>query len=574
MHHSKAHKFRQSISTALIKSTLKRCDAATIRFAIDELYLWSPERFWTKKHERLVALNLQLPRGAGLIPQHQLCDSAYVASWLQPLTSMASAFGVSKKSLLREWSASTSSSALLEMKACLSKLGFESLRSAQKCFSKARQKHKDLMEKKKEQGDLPRHWEFKFHWQKFLSKGVWQRRTEEYISAVASSDLPEVIKDIEAERFKARLDSFARRIHNVTPWEPRLKLTEQDFLDSRSFFFGVPLVPPYEVHDGQRTEVPTAVKCGIVNLNDQYCGRCSDCCGHHAFVCPCTSKQIEHNAMRDALNHAAKAMSFLSSKEVTVPAWRKRPDNELVDPTGQEATAWVDVSIRALVQEKMLPLKQIVQYAVQEKRGMFPLKNSQGHRVVSGDFVPFVMTNMGSLDKAAHQFLRKLRKKSRQRTDHLMDVLVVQHAKWIARRLQRSLGHFNKPASERPSRPRKQFSTAKQPSRGRLQTLHDGIRNPTAKRRGRPPKTRPATGGASSVVFGDDLSQAFEEEMETDADANSRLMLLPESQLKRSGNDPLQSEDDFITHPDIAAVLNVAKPVAQLDAHPVSSTTK
>ena len=62
--------------------------------------------------------------------------------------------------------------------------------------------------------------------------------------------------------------------------------------------------------------------------------------------------------------------------------------------------------------------------------------------------------------------------------------------------------------------------------------------------------------------------------METDADANSRLMLLPESQLKRSGNDPLQSEDDFITHPDIAAVLNVAKPVAQLDAHPVSSTTK
>ena len=278
--------------------------------------------------------------------------------------------------------------------------------------------------------------------------------------------------------------------------------------------------------------------------------------------------------MRDALNHAAKAMSFLSSKEVTVPAWRKRPDNELVDPTGQEATAWVDVSIRALVQEKMLPLKQIVQYAVQEKRGMFPLKNSQGHRVVSGDFVPFVMTNMGSLDKAAHQFLRKLRKKSRQRTDHLMDVLVVQHAKWIARRLQRCLGHFNKPASERPSRPRKQFSTAKQPSRGRLQTLHDGIRNPTAKRRGRPPKTRPAPGGASSVVFGDELSQAFEQEMASDADASARLMLMPESQLKRSGSNPLQSEVHSIIHPNFAAVQNVAKPVAQLDAHSVSNTTK
>ena len=169
---------------------------------------------------------------------------------------------------------------------------------------------------------------------------------------------------------------------------------------------------------------------------------------------------------------------------------------------------------------------------------------------------------------------RKLRKKSRQRTDHLMDVLVVQHAKWTALRLHRCLGHFNKPASERPPRPRKQFSTAKQPSRGRLQTLHDGIRNPTAKRRGRPPKTRPATGGASSVVFGDELSQAFEKEMETDADANSRLMLMPESQLKRSGSNLLQSEDDSIIHPNFAAVLNVAKPAAQLDAHSISSTTK
>ena len=119
-----------------------------------------------------------------------------------------------------------------------------------------------------------------------------------------------------------------------------------------------------------------------------------------------------------------------------------------------------------------------------------------------------------------------------------------------------------------------QFSTAKQPSRGRLQTLHDGIRNPTAKRRGRPPKTRPAPGGASSVVFGDELSQAFEKEMETEAEANSRLMLMPESQLKRSGNNPLQSEDDSIIHPNFAAVLNVAKPGAQLDAHSVSNTTK
>ena len=62
--------------------------------------------------------------------------------------------------------------------------------------------------------------------------------------------------------------------------------------------------------------------------------------------------------------------------------------------------------------------------------------------------------------------------------------------------------------------------------------------------------------------------------METDADAKARLMLMPESQLNRSGSNPLQSEDDFIIHPNFAAVLNVAKPAAQLDAHSVSSTTK
>ena len=78
----------------------------------------------------------------------------------------------------------------------------------------------------------------------------------------------------------------------------------------------------------------------------------------------------------------------------------------------------------------------------------------------------------------------------------------------------------------------------------------------------------------SSVVFGDELSQAFEQEMASDADASARLMLMPESQLKRSGSNPLQSEVNSIIHPNFAAVQNVAKPVAQLDAHSVSNTTK
>ena len=120
-----------------------------------------------------------------------------------------------------------------------------------------------------------------------------------------------------------------------------------------------------------------------------------------------------------------------------------------------------------------------------------------------------------------------------------MDVLVVQHAKWIARRLQRSLGHFNTPASERPTRPRTQFSTAKMPSRGRLQTLHDGIRNPltsraSVKRRpGRPPKTSLAADGEIAVDAGKESSLSFEQEVDADADAQEDYRML---RARETGN--------------------------------------
>ena len=54
----------------------------------------------------------------------------------------------------------------------------------------------------------------------------------------------------------------------------------------------------------------------------------------------------------------------------------------------------------------------------------------------------------------------------------------------------------------------------------------------------------------------------------------SNAYFLAKFSLKRSGNNPLQSEDDSIIHPNFGAVQNVAKPVAQLDAHSVSSTSK
>ena len=46
---------------------------------------------------------------------------------------------------------------------------------------------------------------------------------------------------------------------------------------------------------------------------------------------------------------------------------------------------------------------------------------------------------MGGLCKEGHQLLRILNKKNEQKTQHLIDVLSTQHARWVAKRIRRSL---------------------------------------------------------------------------------------------------------------------------------------
>ena len=77
-------------------------------------------------------------------------------------------------------------------------------------------------------------------------------------------------------------------------------------------------------------------------------------------------------------------------------------------------------------------------------------------------------------------------------------------------------------------RPRTQFSTAKQPARGRLQKLHDGLRQPTsgrslpprAGRSGRPSKANAVAAAVQPSTCGE-LSRFFEQELETDMDARA-----------------------------------------------------
>ena len=181
-----------------------------------------------------------------------------------------------------------------------------------------------------------------------------------------------------------------------------------------------------------------------------------------------------------------------------------------MDIAGDDPTTWLDVTVRALVQESVLPLEQLTKNATQEKRRAYPVKNAEGRHVVQGNFIPFVMSSMGSLGKDGHKFLKQLRKKNSRGTDHLMDVLVVQHAKWIAKRLNRSLGHYNQPFANVSSRKHKTFPKEKNPKRGRLLKFHDGVREPSSSRgpattsqrprRSKPAAAKAAPGAASAAV--------------------------------------------------------------------------
>jgi hypothetical protein len=180
--------------------------------------------------------------------------------------------------------------------------------------------------------------------------------------------------------------------------------------------------------------------------------------------------------MRDLLMQGCKRVGYIANKEVPVLHWSKRQDVEVVDSLGHKATKWIEVSIRAFVQENLPSLETIMKTAVRGKRRVCPMRDKAGRHRVVGEFKPFIMSSMGSLDKEAWELLKELRSTHPSAIDRLMDLLVVQHAKWIARRINRSLGFFNASAAARaPDKPKAQYPLSKNSKRGRLVQLHAGL---------------------------------------------------------------------------------------------------
>ena len=117
----------------------------------------------------------------------------------------------------------------------------------------------------------------------------------------------------------------------------------------------------------------------------------------------------------------------------------KKPDVELVDPSGELLTIYLDVTLPALHQEAITSREQVYDLARKAKAEAYPRKDSSGRLVNESFCVPFILTSMGGLCREGHDFLRLCKKRNKTATLRLLDVLATQHAKWTARRIRRSL---------------------------------------------------------------------------------------------------------------------------------------
>ena len=82
---------------------------------------------------------------------------------------------------------------------------------------------------------------------------------------------------------------------------------------------------------------------------------------------------------RDILSAMGSAFGFVTSKEVVVAPWFKKPDVELFDASGELLTIYLDVTLPSLHQEAVTSREQVY-----ERRGRLKQKRIHGkiHPVV------------------------------------------------------------------------------------------------------------------------------------------------------------------------------------------------
>ena len=90
-----------------------------------------------------------------------------------------------------------------------------------------------------------------------------------------------------------------------------------------------------------------------------------------------------------------QAFGFISNKEVVVAPWTKKPDVEIVDPSGDILTIYLDVTLPALHQEAPKAREDIYKSARAAKAKQYPHKDRHGRLINASVCVPFIITSMG-----------------------------------------------------------------------------------------------------------------------------------------------------------------------------------
>ena len=436
----------RALPPQLSEPMLQKCHEMTLDF-IERLLNWTNSSFWNNAHRKLVRWNLELrlkDGGTGCLPLWRLAKAAYAASWYQPLSTIAIAAGKTELEVLQEWNANAGSPTMQILKNVLKCLGYKDdflepyhkFQAAieERIQSKCQNLPVDIsaLERKDAEWEIRNDVISSFKWQRFFSGDTLQKHAEKYEHAVARSKLP--FSEYDVERIKDRKDPFAAKIFQTSLWENRTRLSLEDFRLSRSYFFGVFIREPKN-SDGSLRMYP----CYLTNEQGKVCSKQCDPFGHHAHLCDTTNKTIDHNYARDIIKSMGGAIGFVTDKEVVVCPWEKKPDVELKDPSGELLTLYLDITLPALHQEAIKSRTAVFKNARLVKNRSYPRKDQNGRLLTESSCIPFILTSMGGLCDEGHEFLRLCRKRSPDKTKHLIDVLVTQHAKWIASRLRRAL---------------------------------------------------------------------------------------------------------------------------------------
>ena len=72
------------------------------------------------------------------------------------------------------------------------------------------------------------------------------------------------------------------------------------------------------------------------------------------------------------------AIGFIADKEVVVCPWEKKPDVELVDPTGELLTIYLDITLPALHQEAIKSRTEVFKRARAVKNKVIRVRTNTG----------------------------------------------------------------------------------------------------------------------------------------------------------------------------------------------------